>query len=201
MQVHTHTLIPDKWDCIIIDSIKRFFGDEQGAAYGGGMGSQRRWWGRYRMIPAIPPPTTTSSMSVTIRHFIQKSEVTFGDEWCSEMLVVNPVDECDVFRKCRAGITRGCYRDLTGRMSACTALCKDTACDTDRTSVIESSPGRMDASLLFCCFVEIKNEGKRILTDKDETFVFIRLCLWTFKEDRITTGIGRNDKYESSTHY
>ncbi len=40
-----------------------------------------------------------------IRDFVQKRDMTFRDEWRTKMIDINPVNECNICRKCRTGIT------------------------------------------------------------------------------------------------
>jgi hypothetical protein len=75
--------------------------------------------------PGDSSPNNNLFHPIMIRHFIQKCKVTIRDQRCPEMIFIDPVDECNVCRKCRTGIARGGYRDLPGLFPARTAGCKN----------------------------------------------------------------------------
>jgi hypothetical protein len=75
--------------------------------------------------PGDSSPDNNLFHPVMIRHFIQECKVTLRDQWCAEMIFMDPVDERNVCRKCRAGIARGGHGDFPGLFSAGTTLRKN----------------------------------------------------------------------------
>jgi hypothetical protein len=60
-----------------------------------------------------------------VRHFVQEYKVAWRDEWCAKMIGVDFIDTFNICRKCRPGISRGCYGYLPGLLPAGTVLFKD----------------------------------------------------------------------------
>jgi hypothetical protein len=74
-----------------------------------------------------------------VRYLVQEHEVSIRDERGAEMFGKDRIDESNVRRECRAGITRGCDRNLSGG-SATGTLEREDRCVTVITPAYEDLP-------------------------------------------------------------
>ena len=122
---NTHALIADERNGPIINHNKTLFRREQGAGFRAG---DRFPAPLFREIPDNSGYTSANNdlfHAVTVRHFVEEGEMTIRNEWGTEMISIDLVDKRDISGKCRAGISRGSYRNTSGLCPAGTLLCKD----------------------------------------------------------------------------
>jgi len=122
---HAHALIADERNCTVINHNKTLFWREQCAGFRAG---NRFPAPLFREIPDDPSYASANNdlfHAVTVWHFVEKRKMTLRDKRCTKMVGIDLVDKRDIRRKCRAGISRGSYRNTSGYCPAGTLLCKD----------------------------------------------------------------------------
>jgi hypothetical protein len=75
--------------------------------------------------PGYTPAYNDLFHAVKIRNFIEKGEMTIRDERCAKMVGIDPVDKCNICRKCGAGISRGSYGNTSCLCPAGTMVSKN----------------------------------------------------------------------------
>ena len=92
---------------------KRFFGVKRRQASGRGTGTSAVP-GKIPDDPGNSPANDHFFHPVRVGHLVEQGNLAVRNERGAEMVLINPVDQINIFRKCRACIAGGSDRNFTG---------------------------------------------------------------------------------------